>query len=46
MRVHQLENGRVYSAVKNFTGKINPTLILPVKINSALFIPVKLRFCR
>ena len=24
-------DGRVYSSGKNFTGKINPTLILPVK---------------
>ena len=31
MRVHQLENGRVYSTVKNFTGKINP-VILTVKL--------------
>ena len=27
----QFIHGRVYSAGKNFTGKINPALILPVK---------------
>ena len=46
-------NGRVYSAGKNFTGKITPDVILPVfnlnftvRINPALILPVKPKFYR